>query len=160
MPSAGALGERTYKKDGLRPSISAHSHYVRMIVNVIVYYIVIELICQLCYNSIGHFLNFVIGGQVDTMATAADLDKRIADLHRRVATLQAKKKKLVAIKNAKARKERTHRLIEIGGIVEKYAGEIVDLQGFESYIKQYANAIKSRQTAKSVEQEQEADKES
>lgn len=97
------------------------------------------------------------------MATAADLDKRIADLHKRVATLQAKEKKLIASKNAKARKERTHRLIAIGGIVEKYAGEIVDLQGFENYIKQYANAIKSRQTAaaKAVEQqqqEQEADK--
>ncbi len=59
-------------------------------------------------------------------------------------TKQAKAQlsKMAAAQRNKEQKERNHRLIVLGGIVEKYCGEIVNQEAFENYIEQYAYAIK------------------
>ena len=46
--------------------------------------------------------------------------------------------------NEKSKREkRNHRIYTIGGIVEKYCGEITDLDAFEKYINKYAKSINS-----------------
>lgn len=59
-------------------------------------------------------------------------------------TKQAKAQlsKMAAAQRNKEQKERNHRLIVLGGIVEKYCGQIVNLEAFEKYIEQYSYAIK------------------
>ncbi len=59
-------------------------------------------------------------------------------------TRQAKAQlaKMAAAQRKKEQKERNHRLIVIGGIIEKYCGEIVNQAAFEEYISKYSYAIK------------------
>ncbi len=62
-------------------------------------------------------------------------------------TKQAKAQlsKMAAAQRSKEQKERNHRLIVIGGIIEKYCGEIINPETFEEYIKRYSYAIKKTQ---------------
>lgn len=73
-------------------------------------------------------------------------NERLAELDEKMKQLRAQKRALQNRAKEEARKKRTHRLIEIGGTVEKYAGEITDLASFENYVKEYANAIRSTQS--------------
>lgn len=75
-------------------------------------------------------------------AKATDLRKKQNNLSRTI------KRRLAD----KARKERTHHLIQLGGLVEKYAGigenQRVNLVAFESYCEKYQFALS--QLAKDV----------
>lgn len=73
------------------------------------------------------------------MATLEDIEKRIAQL-------QAQKKAIIAKNKQKERKERNHRLIQVGALVEKYSGEITNLDSFETYLKSYGTYIKKGQS--------------
>lgn len=60
----------------------------------------------------------------------------------------AKKERQLARKiesklSAQKRKERTHRLIQIGGILEQVAGGEIDLFKLENYANQYSRAIEN-----------------
>lgn len=59
-------------------------------------------------------------------------------------TKQAKAQlsKMAAAQRSKEQKERNHRLIVLGGIIEKYCGEIVNVDAFDDYISKYSYAIK------------------
>lgn len=72
------------------------------------------------------------------MATLEDIEKRIAQL-------QAQKKAIIAKNKQKERKERNHRLIQVGALVEKYSGEITNLDSFETYLKSYGTYIQKSQ---------------
>jgi hypothetical protein len=78
------------------------------------------------------------------MATRSP-EERLAELDEKMNQIKAQKRALQNRAKAEERKKRTHRLIEVGGVVEKYVGEITDLIAFDKYIQQYANAIKSTQ---------------
>lgn len=69
------------------------------------------------------------------------------DIEKRIAQLQAQKKAIIAKEKAKDRKERNHRLIQVGALVEKYSCEIKNLEAFENYLKQYGSYIKKTQAA-------------
>ena len=71
-----------------------------------------------------------------------------AQIENEKARLEKLRKQLKAKERAEAekiRKERNHRLILIGGTIEKYCGEITDLEALDRYIQQYTNAIKRTQ---------------
>lgn len=77
------------------------------------------------------------------MATTAERIAKIKEqqdrLKEKQAKLKAKEKQLLARENAKARKERTHLLIEFGGIVSKVFGEPLTkemLPRFEEFLRQ------------------------
>lgn len=74
-------------------------------------------------------------------------EERLAELDEKMNQLKAQKRALQNRAKAEERKKRTRRLIEVGATVEKYAGEITDLGGFDAYVKKYANAIKGTQKA-------------
>lgn len=65
-----------------------------------------------------------------------ELTKKIAAVKRQVARKE----------NEEQRKARTHRLIEVGALVEKYAGEISSIERFEEYLKQYGGYIRKTQS--------------
>lgn len=72
--------------------------------------------------------------------------ERLARIDERMKTLQAQKRQIIARENAQARKERNHRLIQIGANVETLVGcEIKDMDAFCEYLKQYSGAIRSTQ---------------
>lgn len=83
------------------------------------------------------------------------IDKRIAQIkeqqNKRISQLKEQKKMILAKDRAKERtkerRERNHRLIQIGAIIEKYAGTIVDLHAFETYVKETQTIIKQKQNA-------------
>lgn len=72
---------------------------------------------------------------------------KLEDIEKRIAQLQAQKKAIIAKDKAKERKERNHRLIQVGALVEKYSGDINNLEAFEEYLKQYGSYIKKTQAA-------------
>lgn len=82
---------------------------------------------------------------------ARSFEERLADIEAKENALKLKKKKLKAEQSKKERNARTKRLIEVGAIVEKYCGEIQDLEAWSRYIEQYANAIKRTQTSPSLD---------
>ena len=63
---------------------------------------------------------------------------------------KAQLQKMKKAQSEKLRKERTRHLIEIGGIVEKYA-PVNNLEAFEEYIKKYAYAIQKTQSSSQVQ---------
>ena len=69
----------------------------------------------------------------------ANTEERLAKLREKQAQLKAQEKKIIAQENAKARKARTKRLIEIGGAAESVLGRSFqdgDLQKFINFLKQ------------------------
>lgn len=69
----------------------------------------------------------------------ATTEERLAKLREKQAQLKAQEKKIIAQENAKARKARTKRLIEIGGVAESVLGRSFqdgDLQKFINFLKQ------------------------
>lgn len=79
------------------------------------------------------------------MATTKTTDERIAELDKKMLQIKAQKRQLQARAKADERKKRTHRLIQIGAEVEKYCGEITDLESFSKYVSQYSAAISNTQ---------------
>ena len=63
-----------------------------------------------------------------------------------IARLQNRVKQNRAKEKERERKERTKRLIELGALVEKYAGEISSIERFEEYLKQYGGYIRKTQS--------------
>ena len=82
------------------------------------------------------------------MATKEAIEQQIEQEKAKLEKLKKLLKQKEQAEKAKERKERNHRLIKIGGIVEKYAGEIIDLESFEAYVNKYAAAIKKTQSEK------------
>lgn len=68
----------------------------------------------------------------------------VEEQKRKLKQTQARMSKMKNAQKEKERKARTHHLIEVGGIVEKYV-EIKDLDAFEGYIKQWTKAIEKTQ---------------
>ena len=78
------------------------------------------------------------------MATRST-EERLAELDKKLDNIKAQKRALLARANAEERKKRTHRLIQIGAEVEKYCGQISNLEAFAHYVEKYAGAIKRTQ---------------
>ena len=74
--------------------------------------------------------------------TKAEIEQQIENEKARLEKLRKQLKAKEKAENEINRKKRNHRLIQVGGIVEKYCDEITDLEGFEEYIKKYSYAIK------------------
>ena len=78
------------------------------------------------------------------MATRST-EERIAELDKKLDNIKAQKRALVARANAEERKNRNHRLKQIGAEVEKYCGTITDIEAWAKYVEHYAGAIKQTQ---------------
>jgi septal ring factor EnvC (AmiA/AmiB activator) len=74
--------------------------------------------------------------------------EKLADLAQKIEQLQARKTALEKKVKADERKRRTKRLIEIGAIVEAYAGEITDLNELKTYLEKYGANIAKTQPPK------------
>lgn len=74
--------------------------------------------------------------------------EKLADLAQKIEQLQARKSALEKKVKADERKRRTKRLIEIGAIVEAYAGKITDLNELKTYLEKYGANIAKRQPPK------------
>lgn len=76
----------------------------------------------------------------------ADIEKlelQKKELAKKIATI---KRQVARKENEEHRKARIHRLIEVGALVEKYAGEITNFERFEEYLKQYGGYIRKNQS--------------
>ena len=51
------------------------------------------------------------------------VEEQMADIERRMKQLRARKQRIVARENAKARKRRTHLIIRLGGILSSETGQ-------------------------------------
>jgi len=74
-------------------------------------------------------------------ASKKTTEERIAELEEKQKQLKAQKRALMNRAKAEERKKRTHRLIQVGAIVEKYLGTIEDLDEFE---KQFESMTKKK----------------
>lgn len=74
--------------------------------------------------------------------------EKLADLAQKIEQLQARKSALEKKVKADERKRRTKRLIEIGAIVEAYAGEITALNELKTYLEKYGANIAKTQPPK------------
>lgn len=74
--------------------------------------------------------------------------EKLADLTQKIEQLQARKTALEKKVKADERKRRTKRLIEIGAIVEAYAGEITNLNELKTYLEKYGDNIRKTQPQK------------
>lgn len=74
-------------------------------------------------------------------ASKKTTEERIAELEEKQKQLKAQKRALMNRAKVEERKKRTHRLIQVGAIVEKYLGTIEDLDEFE---KQFESMIKKK----------------
>lgn len=79
--------------------------------------------------------------------TKAELDEMIAKKEQQIEKLRKQVAQKKHAQKVIERKERTHRLIQIGAIVEEHCGEIINLDNFSKYINQWAYKIKESQTA-------------
>lgn len=70
-------------------------------------------------------------------------DEKIRQIEERIEALKKRKREIQNREKERLRKERNHRLIQIGGLVEKYAGGEIDLELFEKYCQQFGNALKN-----------------
>lgn len=77
--------------------------------------------------------------------------EKLADLAQKIEQLQARKTALEKKVKADERKRRTKRLIEIGAIVEAYAGEITDLNALKIYLEKYGDHIAKTQLQKKLD---------
>lgn len=71
------------------------------------------------------------------------LEQQKKELAKKIATI---KRQVARKENEEQRKARIHRLIEVGALVEKYAGEITNFERFEEYLKQYGGYIRKNQS--------------
>lgn len=78
------------------------------------------------------------------------IEERLAELQKKQEQLKAQERQLKAKKSEEERKKRTHRIATLGGMIEKYCGEISDLEAFEKYLQQYSNAIKATQRKQTI----------
>lgn len=76
--------------------------------------------------------------------------EKLADLAQKIEQLQARKTALEKKVKADERKRRSKRLIEIGAIVEAYAGEITDLNALKIYLEKYGEHIAKTQLQKKI----------
>ena len=74
--------------------------------------------------------------------------EKLSDLAQKIEQLQARKSALEKKVKADERKRRTKRLIDIGAIVEAYAGEITDLNALKTYLDKYGDNIRKTQPQK------------
>lgn len=62
-------------------------------------------------------------------------EEKIAELNQKIDQLKARKRAIQNRAKAEERKKRTHRLIQVGAIVESIYGEITDLKAFEEFVR-------------------------
>ena len=77
----------------------------------------------------------------------ADIEKLEMQKKELVKKIAALKRQVARKENEEQRKARTHRLLVVGALVEKYAGEISSIERFEEYLKQYGGYIRKNQAA-------------
>lgn len=76
----------------------------------------------------------------------AEIEERKKKQKEELQRLQDRLRKLQTAESKKLRKQRNHRLIQVGALVEKYSCEITNLESFEKYLKQYGYYIKKNQS--------------
>lgn len=81
------------------------------------------------------------------MYSHADIEKLEMQKNALLKKIAEAKKQVAKKEREKQRKARTKRLIEVGALVEKYAGEISSIERFEEYLKQYGGYIRKNQAA-------------
>lgn len=80
------------------------------------------------------------------MAITKATSERIADIDKKIEQMKAQKRALQNRAKAQERKERNHRLIQIGVMVESYADCTIDnLDSFKVFLEQYGRAIAETQ---------------
>ena len=72
-----------------------------------------------------------------------ETNEQIDALEEKIKQLQARKKALINRQKEADRKARTHRLIQIGALMEKYADGEIDLKVLENFLHHNAEIIKS-----------------
>lgn len=77
----------------------------------------------------------------------ADIEKLEMQKKELAKKIAAVKRQVARKENEEQRKARTHRLLVVGALVEKYAGEISSIERFEEYLKQYGGYIRKNQAA-------------
>ena len=77
----------------------------------------------------------------------ADIEKLEMQKKELAKKIAAVKRQVARKENEEQRKARTHRLIEVGALVEKYAGKVSNFERFEEYLKQYGGYIRKNQAA-------------
>lgn len=73
------------------------------------------------------------------------VEEQIADIERQMEQLRARKQRIKARENAKARKRRTHLIIQLGGILanDKVLGYSEDIWGDEANRQKLLNTLKA-----------------
>lgn len=66
---------------------------------------------------------------------AKTYEERVEDLEQRITQMQTLRKELIAKQKVQDRKNRTHRLIQIGAVMEEGFGEEIDPEIFAAYLK-------------------------
>ncbi len=74
--------------------------------------------------------------------------EQLDNIEEKINQLNARKKAILSREKEQTRKERTRRLIQVGAVVEKYCGEISDIDAFEKYVNDFSLAIKKTQKGK------------
>lgn len=72
-------------------------------------------------------------------------EKQWCDIEEQKMKLRQKQARLNDMKNAQKeaeRKARTHHLVEVGALVEKYFGKIENMEMLEDYLKKYENGFR------------------
>lgn len=77
----------------------------------------------------------------------ADIEKLEMQKKELAKKIAAVKRQVARKENEERRKARTHRLLVVGALVEKYAGEISSIEMFEEYLKKYGGYIRKNQAA-------------
>lgn len=77
----------------------------------------------------------------------ADIEKLEMQKKELAKKIAAVKRQVARKENEEQRKARTHRLLVVGALVEKYAGEISSIEMFEEYLKKYGGYIRKNQAA-------------
>ena len=77
--------------------------------------------------------------------TKEQIEQQILNEKARLEHLRKQLKAKEAAEKKIQKRQRDHRLIQIGAIVEHYCGEIEDLDAFSNYIQQYSRAIQRTQ---------------
>lgn len=81
------------------------------------------------------------------MYSHADIEKLEMQKNALLKKIAEAKKQVAKKEREEQRKARTKRLIEIGALVEKYAGKVSNFERFEEYLKQYGGYIRKNQAA-------------
>lgn len=81
----------------------------------------------------------------------ADIEKLEMQKKELAKKIAAVKRQVARKENEEQRKARTHRLLVVGALVEKYAGEISSIEMFEEYLKKYGGYIRKNQANQAAE---------